>query len=61
MFPKSWKPLITKGSFICPKEAFVTWNYPEYVNGYNKNVNYVKKVKFIYFYLWKTRVEASKV
>ena len=28
---------------------------------YKKNVKYDKNQKFIYFFLWKTRVEASKV
>ena len=28
---------------------------------YKKNLKYDKNQKFIYFFLWKTRVEASKV
>ena len=48
-------------STILPKKALETCNCPEYVLCLQKNVKYDKNQKLIYFFLWKTRVEASKV
>ena len=56
---KNWK-----GSVIFPEETLETCNYPEQVLRLQKerqNVKYDKKQKFIYFFLWKTGVEANKL
>ena len=41
-------------------EALETCNYPEYVLRLQKKVKYDKNQKLVSFFLWKTRVEASK-
>ena len=49
------------GSFTLPTKAHKTCNYPEQVIRLQKHVKNDKNQKLIYFFLWKTRVEASKV
>ena len=54
---KSWI-----GSFVLPKEAVETCNYPKQILLLQKERQIIKKnQKLIYFFLWKTSVEASKV
>ena len=60
------KQLITKwkiwiGSSILSKEALRSAIIQNKIYVYKKNVKYDKSRKLIYFLLWKTRVEASKV
>ena len=49
------------GSFIIPKEALETCNYPEHVLRLQKERQTWQKSKINLLFLWKTRVEASKV
>ena len=58
LFPKTWKPLITKwkswiGSIIFPKETLETCNYPEHVLRLQKERQIWQKSKINLHFLWK--------